>query len=298
MSIFWHSWRVSFLVCNSFEWLSYQFGMASSWHRALQLSGKTNELQHRESFVTAGENFWVAGSYDSSRRCTLHTAQRVDKLLQAARNGGEWCSKGYPGVVVEPLAVHKRNGSNNKLGNQLSVRNGNFAGSQDKWLVRQAGQRGQGGEREGRELTCCSRRGRKWVKHTASWARDLSRRFRMHIALALAITGWMAALSVAHEGRRATATTLTISQTKNAAKNAYTIYVAGSGASPSPHAAVHPRAVQYALHVPWRRSRRSSNSSRCLRPGSAGTPPASTPPKEPLQPGTTLLQVVKWLLFT
>lgn len=73
------------------------------------------------------------------------------------------------------------------------------------------------------------------------------------------------------------------------------VCVPGSGASPSPHAAVHPRAVQYALHVPWRRSRRSSNSSCCLRPGSAATPPT---PKEPLQPGTALAQVVKWLLFT
>lgn len=164
MSIFWHSWRVRILVCNSFAWLSYQFGMASSWHRALQLSGETNELQHGESFVTAGGKFWVAGSYDSSRRCTRHTAQRVDKLLQAAGKVGmlPWgCNRG---VAVEPLAVHKRNGSNNKLGNQLSVRNGNFAGSQDKWLVRQAGQRGQRGERGERELTCCSRRGRNWVK--------------------------------------------------------------------------------------------------------------------------------------
>lgn len=163
--------------------LSVQFFrmiIISVWH-GFELTSSTAAVRGNKWIAAERiiRNCWreLLGCRVLRQLTTLHTVQRVDKLLQAARNGGEWCSKGYPGVVVEPLAVHKRNGSNNKLGNQLSVRNGNFAGSQDKWLVRQAGQRGQGGEREGRELTCCSRRGRNWVKHTASWARDLSRRF-------------------------------------------------------------------------------------------------------------------------
>lgn len=129
---------------NSFAWLSYHSGIAFSWHGALQLSWETNELQQRIIRNCYREKFWVAGSYDSTlhaARCTRHT---VDKWLQAAVAQGV---RGKRGGAVEPLAVHKRNGSNNKLGNQLSVRNGNFAvetaGRQDKWLARQEGQRAE-----------------------------------------------------------------------------------------------------------------------------------------------------------